>query len=340
MSVCTRGKGGGKEKQRVGLVGVGLALVRFVIAKRCFRCGSSLLSSHKRKKIVCVEVSPQQPIPGHPHSNSLPVPPLGAPLLRASPPPPHPVSPREAEAAAPLLPHCLQFCGCRGRDLLAQVFGILLCRLAGRGVGLAGWALADRFAGRLGWVALPAVSPRCRRVSLVSTFLSHGWLEWKHPDISTAASERISSPQIRRQPCCKPVCSLSGPQGSRVPAPRTKDWDSCPSSPHLPLPDLLAASLPRKHKGDTLLLGTSLLHKRGTIQKSGSRSLQEAGFTQAIKARFPPLSPARQGRCTHPFPQRAALKWMCNIQTLQQLLCFRDSEAAVTGSLTGGSGSI
>lgn len=102
MSVCTRGKGGDKEKQRVGLVGVGLALVRFVIAKRCFRCGSSLLSSHKRKKIVCVEVSPQQPIPGHPHSNSLPVPPLGAPLLRASPPPPHPISPRGKQKLQPL----------------------------------------------------------------------------------------------------------------------------------------------------------------------------------------------------------------------------------------------
>lgn len=136
------------------LVGVGLALVRFVIAKRCFRCESSLLSSHKRKKIMCVEVSPSRlflgthiptPFPSHPSSSSL-----------SQSPTTHPVSWWEAEAASSLLPYCLRLCS---RDLLAQVFGILLCRLTGRGVGLAGWALADRFAGRLGWVALPAISP-------------------------------------------------------------------------------------------------------------------------------------------------------------------------------------
>lgn len=81
-------------------------------------------------------------------------------LLRASFPPPRPIPQQEADAAASLLPHCLRFCSRRGgRLLLAQVFGILLCRLAGGGMGLAGWALADRFAGRLGWVALPAISP-------------------------------------------------------------------------------------------------------------------------------------------------------------------------------------
>lgn len=65
----------------MGLVEAGLALVRFVIAKRCFRCGSSLLSSHKRKKkIMCVEVSPSRlflgihipiPFPSHPSSTYL-----------------------------------------------------------------------------------------------------------------------------------------------------------------------------------------------------------------------------------------------------------------------------
>lgn len=48
MSVCT----GGEGKQRVGLLGAGLALVRVVIAKWCFRSRSSLLSSHKRKNRV------------------------------------------------------------------------------------------------------------------------------------------------------------------------------------------------------------------------------------------------------------------------------------------------
>lgn len=72
-----------RKSKRVGLVGAGLALVRFVIAKRCFRCRSSLLSSHKRKKeIMCVEVSPSRlflgihipipiPFPSHPSSTSL-----------------------------------------------------------------------------------------------------------------------------------------------------------------------------------------------------------------------------------------------------------------------------
>lgn len=85
-------------------------------------------------------------------------PPHVSPSLNQSPTNP-PCPPQEADAAASLLPHCLRFCSRGGRGLLAQVFGILLCRLAGQGVGLAGWALADRFAGRLGWVALPAISP-------------------------------------------------------------------------------------------------------------------------------------------------------------------------------------
>lgn len=65
-----------------------------VIAKWCFRCRSSLLSSHKRKEIVCVEGSPEQPILRHPPSSSLPVSPLHvSPSPSQSPTnPPHPLA--------------------------------------------------------------------------------------------------------------------------------------------------------------------------------------------------------------------------------------------------------
>jgi len=90
VSVCTGGEA--RESTAWALLGAGLALVRVAIAKWWFRCRSSLLSSHKRKKIVCVEVSPEQPIPGHPPSSSLPVLPPHVSPSPSQPPtnPPHP----------------------------------------------------------------------------------------------------------------------------------------------------------------------------------------------------------------------------------------------------------
>lgn len=75
MSVCT----GGEGKGRVGLLGAGLALVRVIIAKWCFGCRSSLLSSHKRRKSCALKFLPSSLFLG----THLPAPFLSHPLMSA-----------------------------------------------------------------------------------------------------------------------------------------------------------------------------------------------------------------------------------------------------------------